>query len=531
MRLTSRRQFTLGAVGTDLQRRSVQSILDEYFPPGYVAIAKARFDGRIFRNLFEVRLGDQEYVFRVSNSVEDRLTSVPDTPHLQPQLARRIGSPPDAPWAILRPRFDYVLSDMSDDELDRALGVADSPNHALEARWKILEAVLTGTSSLRQAEVSADLRPSNIGFNGSREEWAVGDWGLIEPEPTPVRGATDVHPHSRPDGYDRFRELVQRLLGNYLWDSRDLPNIEGIDAHSFEWVLDFVASSDSAESPTTLEIVDALVGIRPALSKSTFDLAHDQVYRRARRLEGGNTVAAHVMSRISKNPETALSCLRPDAVRLLMRHFATSATGPQRHNRRQLMSDYERKGWLVTKFETGIDDEWRSSLHESHFGYPLDLDHEKRMKAADSGGVEMPGRVEYLAHIRELDAVRAELLNRTPMLHSESVVSIIRQSQADFSLSELQALRRWGDVLAVRDHGRWLYPAFQFDGNGVPFYAIREVRSELNYAPDRWTELAWWSSPRRSLGSRALADVLHTKSGRTAVARTLARHAVARLAV
>lgn len=74
------------------------------------------------------------------------------------------------------------------------------------------------------------------------------------------------------------------------------------------------------------------------------------------------------------------------------------------------------------------------------------------------------------------------------------------------STDALDARREAGDVFAVRDGDRWLYPRFQLDADGGP---IAEMKAVLAALPDDagWDRLQWFLTPHETLEGRTPLEV------------------------
>lgn len=439
----------------------------------------------------------------------------------------------------LRLKADQVLADM---ELNKAFDVKDRDS-ALEVRLEILYSVLSGLNALHSANrLHGDLRPSNISFDKRRRLWALMDWGSSVPAEW-VRAderelvVTDEDPSFAADVY-AFGKLAQRMLGTYRWDNRDLPaKYPRLRSEQFEWILDFCTTVKPHDRPSVDVLVDVLFGDAHATALEAarrasqaadwtigFLAQHTGLPRRAAAVvvESASTRLNQLTERF---PETQIALLPEFRAERLLFHLCLDILDEDDHNT-QHKSKLNRPDVVKVDKELllrkKIDAVWRDRLHRLHFSKALDPLHEERMAQLEAQGDPLPGRASYLAHIEASNIARRGLITANSFLYTAEVAELLSTDTRPVSEADVTVLRRWGQILAVPDHGRWLHPTFQFDlERHRPSPLILEVSDYFNDADDKWGELAWWGVGRTYLGGRALSAVLMTKSASRAVVRAL----------
>jgi hypothetical protein len=168
-----------------------------------------------------------------------------------------------------------------------------------------------------------------------------------------------------------------------------------------------------------------------------------------------------------------------------------------------------------------IDAVWRDRVHTLHFGFGIAPDHDARMpKVLPLTALARDSR-EYRQHLNDLNRARLDLLKQDTYLYTAGVARLMSAEVEGESSAEVSLFRRWGTVLAVPDHGRWLYPAFQFDETGQPYSEIAEAHQVFG-EDNPWEVLSWWYLPLEILDGDSLATVIRTESGRAVFVDALA---------
>lgn len=177
----------------------------------------------------------------------------------------------------------------------------------------------------------------------------------------------------------------------------------------------------------------------------------------------------------------------------------------------------------------GIDSLWTDRVHEIYFGFPRDPLHDLRIDfdSLDSEGQAL--RDEYLMALDEANEARAQLLDENRFLTTAGALRELSNKSGRYSRDELLVARRWGVILAVPDHGRWLYPDFQFKKGAVsPWVRIAhdQQRKWLEGGEvDPWDQLTYFCVKRQKLAGQALKDCLWEK-GKSRIVQDIIRTAL-----
>jgi hypothetical protein len=417
----------------------------------------------------------------------------------------------------------------------------------LQARIDTLRTVLEGLESLHDQQlVHGNLHPENIDRAGLLVDYSLRPpLDSLTPEqrvylaPEVLQGrtlqASDIY---------AFGKLAQRVLGSYLWDNRILPN--GLDSEAFEWLLDYCTLEDPKSRPSARTLISVLEGGSDELAARANRSLRSGTQEAIENLGGGTSrghatskgqvegavadAALHLAELVSEHPETALAVSSTSKAGRLLSRIALDRNAKFAHHKPSDIEDRLQRALMETfgnsKFE--IDTQWRDRIHRLHFGFGISLDHDEQMPIIRRGSRLARLQAEYLRHVEQLSEARTNLLSKDTYLYTSGVAQLLSAADAAASSSEVAALRRWGHVIAVPDHGRWLYPLFQFDGLGNVPTEI-EIANKLLDRSTPWEILSWWHLPRRSLAGRSLAQVLHSEEGPSAVESALDRISLARL--
>lgn len=444
---------------------------------------------------------------------------------------------------------DLVLSlrMLVDRTLADDLGALDSQKpsqEGLSQRIEVLRMVLVGLESLhRQKLVHGDLRPENV-IRGEDGKARLVDYSIRPPlELLTPEQRVYVAPEAREsktlpasDIY-AFGKLAQRLLGAYLWDSRYLPR--SLDTDAFEWILDYCTLDDPAERPDieTLRAVlfgeglDKVEGLAlratvEARRKAIDRLESNSAWDRKRIESVVEAASAQVRELVEDKPETLLAIRTPKKALALIERFIIDSGLINPHN---MLPEDPAPGQSEIAVEhlenpkPEIDMQWKDRLHRLHFGFGITLDHDARLPKVRKGSQKDRERLEYLRHVADVSEARANILSKDVYLHTAGVARLLSQAGTAVSGAEVAVLRRWGHILAVPDHGRWLYPNFQFDTTTFSTPPLIEQVNDRLGESSPWEILSWWHLPRPSLEGESLASIVHTPAGAEAVEQALAR--------
>lgn len=134
---------------------------------------------------------------------------------------------------------------------------------------------------------------------------------------------------------------------------------------------------------------------------------------------------------------------------------------------------------FISEFPKDADEAWRTRL----------------MNAMDPS----PAQLEII------ETARRNLLESDFYMDAQGVGLMLNEAGIPTSAREVNTLREEGYVLAVPDHGVYLYPLFQFDEGGIPRAIVREVNSAFQ-GGNEWDILNWWRQQRPSLSGGSFAD-------------------------
>lgn len=165
----------------------------------------------------------------------------------------------------------------------------------------------------------------------------------------------------------------------------------------------------------------------------------------------------------------------------------------------------------ITSFPPEIDRKWMNSLHRTFFGVVMDDNHNLRNSEQDYDEYQLEQKQLYEESIMFSNEARKTLLEENEFFSTRGVINELGRAGLRLQRDEVITLRRWGALLAIPDHDRWLYPRFQFqDGNLSPFILLAHERAieRTGMDPSAWTQLTFFSVPRHYLGDHALREVI-----------------------
>jgi serine/threonine protein kinase len=453
-------------------------------------------------------------------------------------VEQRILSEPDEDLIFSLRRLVYkTLADdlMKYDEQDES-------EPGLVKRMRVLEDVLIGLESLHaQNRVHGDLRPENItiGRNGAP--------GLVDYllRPPVTRLSPEQRTYIAPEAFSHkpqyasdvfaFGKLAQRLLGSYLWDNRKLPN--GLDNEMFEWVLDYCTLQDPADRPSVAMLRGILFGSQAEIRRKSasavargsrtalkhWTTAPTPTFAKFASL--AERAEIHVEASIARYPETYLAISTQRKAASLIERIALDYAGESLHNPGQeAVPDESRDSKLdkLSQINPSIDLPLTDHIHRLHFGIGIPLDLVQKTKP----GI-LPSRrrrfAEYEEHLALVNEARETVLGKDEYMYTAGVAKRLSSSTSHATESDVATLRRWKRLLAVSDHGRWLYPSFQFEPTEASVSPLVQKVNDRFQGSDAWEVLSWWFLPRISLQNHSLASVLHAPEGEATVQRALTR--------
>lgn len=494
--------------------------------------------------------------------------TIPDLPVVVPQGSER-SKGYNIVWR------EYVKKTMSIDtlkELSREASV--HPEAARDSATQFISTLLSALDSLHSRElIHGALEPDRISINEKGEirfidvaipsvfsktyvKLSGEDAALPSRYAAPERWLNPkALPTSSWDIYS-FLVIASDVLRPYR-GSRAALLLHNLDAR-VHWLLDYVYKTP--KRPSAKELHSLLFDSIPdAAEKLLRNLPHpgNLLYtvgptipstlsaRKARlsfRLEISENSLEEIISGIVTFPETAIALGGENSrnkIKNLSRIIAFSDT--RRDNRRrvyELLSEVQNSIVALPSkmkkqlefdsahFPPSIDAAWQDSLHQLHFGFAMDEAHDERIAATELDAEQQIAREQFQDAIRLANTIRRRLLSADRYLTTAGVISEFSSTIAHrMNRESILVARRWGAILAIPDHERWLYPKFQFrDGQVSPFIARafkRHRRLRHGREPNPWFELDFFHGKHDSLGGKAIATCLWDNQYGQEVARII----------
>jgi serine/threonine protein kinase len=339
-----------------------------------------------------------------------------------------------------------------------------------------------------------DLRPENVAVRGSGiqfvdffarlpvEELRADSQDYVAPE---LRGG-DRKGSLAGDVYS-FARLAVELLRPFRGDLRE-PRAALLE-RQFSWLADYCYVAEPTLRPSASEVLDVF-------------------FRRQESTEVDAARANFAATEISRFPETSLLSRSTEKLERLARWSELDKYMKINHYRDHAIPTEPVHSVDKSELADGIDSRWWTSVHRLHYGKGIDRDHAERTKTRPSDPALLARDEFYDRHLHASAEIRRQLLEANDFLYTADVVSLLSQRTPGISAAEVTALRHWGRILAVPDHNRWLYPAFQFTAQGLVDPAIATVNDLLRHSSgvpeDEWSTLALWSLPQQALGGSSL---------------------------
>ena len=447
--------------------------------------------------------------------------------HLESQVARQIGS-------VTVVKRDYIPTLFTAADFIR-----DSRRHGFNIDsattfvHRFLNDALIALEAVHaENRVHGDLRPEKFGLN-ERGEVVLRDVGIRYPgaykniryvAPEILKSENAVEYSQSSDVY-AFLCITADLLKPFRGDAEN-PHLAMLDAQ-FRWLQDYFYPRKDRPSAAMLRAFVSANGF--SVSGAAWDAFFDSFNKntkRSLRRPSRNSPLGLLKNHLNDYPETRFAIDGSLSGQRLARWFAFDDSFSKRYSPRAVKKNSEKvKAGLLTvpdfnsiDLPTEIDDRWMNALHRSFFGIPIDDQHDARLASGDLSQEESQLRDYYLRSINGANEARAVLLGEHQFLSTAEVVALLKESDTPLDRPELMVLRRWGRILAVPDHGRWLHPSFQFQ-SGVISPRVHEVHQALRLHregldPDPWVELTYWSINRGALGGLALKDVVWLENKR-----------------
>lgn len=173
-------------------------------------------------------------------------------------------------------------------------------------------------------------------------------------------------------------------------------------------------------------------------------------------------------------------------------------------------------GELPISIDTGT----LAKIQSSHYG---DVDPTDPTVAYD----EERDRL-FKMHVDGANKVRRTLLEGNDFLDIAEVAELASGGRSDIPITQklVHYVQERGSVLAVPDHGRLLFPTFQFHPRSMtPSPLVRYVHDELSdmegEAADPWDVLSYWDQPRSTLGGQAFKNIIWNRGAKRQIKRDI----------
>ena len=444
----------------------------------------------------------------LAQNADQELVSV-SGPHVARQLCDRIGD-------FLVVQRPYLAHLFTVDDL-----IAEMRTLDFDKRWaesyvhSFIDQALSALESIHAAgRVHGDIRPGKFGFTSDRKL-------LLRDVGTRLAGRYKDSRYVAPELLDGSRKApsastdvyaVLQVLGDVLQPFRGDPSspaLAALDARA-RWLHDYYFPRKDRPSAGDLHTL-FITGTFKASSRNTdqFIDAYNSARKKRRRPWRDDTKIGDLGRFLSQYPETNFAVDGSPSGKRLAAWLATSghipSDGPGKRSWAPAADEFRRK-----PRSSGIDDDWLDLLHRNIFGFPRDAAHDERMQ--DLPAARRQDRELFGAAVEAAEDARDALLRQHDFLSTREAIDALKSATVTLAREEFVVLRRWGFVLAVPDHGRWLYPAFQFR-DGYVSRRVLHVHEKLSLQsggqdPNPWVELTYWSVRRDALNGRCLADVL-----------------------
>jgi hypothetical protein len=179
-----------------------------------------------------------------------------------------------------------------------------------------------------------------------------------------------------------------------------------------------------------------------------------------------------------------------------------------------------------------IDGEWAAQIRE-HYRTFVErelMDPAVHGLPASDRALLQPSAADVLdwiaKEISSANELRSSILSEDFILTAD-VLALLRQHKIDISIDDIDELRHVGKLLGLPDHGRILYPVFQFDAyQSKPHAVIVDVNRLLDSASSPWAVASWWHRPHPYIDWQAPIDLLGTQEERLLVEAALSSRGV-----
>ncbi|MCS5735091.1 serine/threonine-protein kinase [Herbiconiux daphne] len=404
-----------------------------------------------------------------------------------------------------------------------------------QARGWILDVLAGLVERHSDNRIHGDVRPENVRVIGDKAE-------LIDPgvrvrfEELDATARDYVAPELRGDARSRgtsagdvysFLRFARAILRPFR-DAGGIGHISRLESQ-ISWLFDASVAADPDERPKAAELQKAFEsGLMAA--ETSVDPFLDGFNSACRALKTANSsirvtnaVAKAVRADALASPETLLH-LNEFTSRSLLTWRLLDKEMRIAHTRGYESPVRPHEDGLTSvsssELPASIDDRWKNKIHRDFFGFGIGPDHDDRLTSPEALASYTPGLIQEYEQYVELSAIlRDEILGRNDFIYTHDVAQRLSQVLgSEIRDVDVVVMRRWGWLLAVPDHDRWLYPVFQFDSaSGLPSPIIRDVHdarvASVGSDADDWSTLAFWVQPLNRLGGNCPRDFLWVENG------------------
>ncbi len=403
-----------------------------------------------------------------------------------------------------------------------------------EHRARVVRDVVKGLMQLHSSGVTHnDLRPANISVGA--DGGALVDMGLESPAATlSVDEAGFVAPELRDGGHgstfgDVYAagELMRRLLLDHFSPDESIP-IFRQRASSLYWLADRTLDSSPEDRPAATDIWAVMFGQRAEMAGRVsiyLSAAAREFESHLARVGVGHEGAVELSSRalaqvelhLMSEPLTLLGVNTPERARAVlaltpveeMQELDKNLRIP--HNLDQNDSKSHSaivKAEYLAAPEDGIDREWKRRILSDYVEVVGELEDDATLEVA--AATMAPEHQElYKYEIEFASRVRSRLLASDGYFTARSLARLMTRELVVVEVGDIDTHRVWGNLFAVRDHGAWIYPHFQFDrATGSQHDAVRLVQQRVPDGENPWTVLSWWMTPNSTLNGLEPRELL-----------------------
>lgn len=450
------------------------------------------------------------HTYDMDEVVDERAASGQASPLGSPQRGMKIGEK----FVTVR-RFAALYKDLAKSS------VTVPPNDAYRYVLDVLDDLRIRHEN---STVHGDVRPDNVEVRGSAA-YLIDAGTRVRYQDLDEFSRLYVAPEHRNESSSRgsapgdiysFLRLAQALLRPHM----GRPDVAALETQ-WSWMVDAASVAEPSERPSANDLLEVFprdqIAPIPRLGNrflDGFNAAKAQLDTHPLTWLGEtahltNDVVLEIKKVIDLHPETVIFLSEESARRILTwRAIDLGANSIDTRINDQFNGKQEFESLSRELFNQGIDDRWMNQIHVDFYGKGIGPDHEDNLVSVHERAVEQRNYDDkYYEYLGLACKVRETLLSEHAFMHTADVVSHFGSIGVELAPLDIVVLRRWGYLLAVPDHDRWLYPTFQFSPTtGFPSSLIMEVnevrRRDRDSDVDEWATLSFWGEPAVALDGR-----------------------------